>query len=119
MHTLMFLVPEHFHAALRALEDPQLPEELQHYATAAAPDPRSDAIGVLRERYESALEALGSEAVSLLRSWPSATIGGMRLVNVRLRRGLETELKLELPWLSQARRLPCQRESQQAARGQV
>jgi methylmalonyl-CoA mutase len=59
---------QHFYNALRALDDSELPGALEHYPAAVVAG--SDAIGVLRQRYENALEALGPEAVSLLRSWP-------------------------------------------------
>jgi methylmalonyl-CoA mutase len=62
---------QHFYGALQALGDPELPAEFARY-----PDPGQvahldmHAIRLLRAEYEKALEALGPEAVSLLRSWP-------------------------------------------------
>ncbi len=68
---------QHFYNALRALEDPELPGELEPYPAAlvSASDGDSDATSVLRQHYEQALEALGPEAVSLLRSWPERLAG--------------------------------------------
>jgi methylmalonyl-CoA mutase len=95
---------QHFHNALKALDDSELPGALEHYPGALEHYPGAlehypgalehypgalehhpaarvaqgadgtsegaNAITVLRHRYEQALEALGPEAVSLLRSWP-------------------------------------------------
>jgi methylmalonyl-CoA mutase len=70
---------QHFYSALKALGDPELPGELEHLAGLAAhaddSDQNSHALSALREAYEQALEALGSEAVSLLRSWPERLAG--------------------------------------------
>jgi methylmalonyl-CoA mutase len=68
---------QHFYGALKALGDSDLPVELGRYADRGdqVSDPDMRVVGVLRERYEEALEALGSEAVSLLRSWPERLAG--------------------------------------------
>jgi methylmalonyl-CoA mutase len=67
---------QHLYEALRALEDPELPAELEPYPGAMlgaagqqASSPAADALAVLRERYNDALAALGPEATGLLRGW--------------------------------------------------
>jgi methylmalonyl-CoA mutase len=62
----------HFHAALRALDDPGLPELLDAVPSDAdvQAHPDAQALTVLRDRYGQALSTLGAEAVALLQSWP-------------------------------------------------
>ncbi len=57
-------VAQHCYEALRALGDPDLPEPLQPYPSAALSDDAP-----LRARYNAALEELGAEALGLLRGW--------------------------------------------------
>ncbi len=59
-----------YYEALEVLEDPALPAPLEPYPTAAALGDEDGARGLLRQRYNAALEAMGSEAVALLREWP-------------------------------------------------
>jgi methylmalonyl-CoA mutase len=58
------------HEALRLLEDPLLPEPLDRFADASLADPAEPARAKLREAYNDALDAVGAEAVDLLRHWP-------------------------------------------------
>jgi methylmalonyl-CoA mutase len=58
------------HEALRALEDPLLPAPLDRYPDAALTDPADASLARLRGAYDDALDAVGPEAVELLRQWP-------------------------------------------------
>jgi len=65
-------VTQHCYEALRALGDPALPDEFE--ACRATDRPGGDgspgaALAPLRERYNEALETLGTEATNLLRRW--------------------------------------------------
>jgi methylmalonyl-CoA mutase len=57
--------------ALRALADPHLPAPLERFPDAALTDASDGARATLREAYDDALDAVGPEAVSLLRRWPA------------------------------------------------
>ena len=61
---------QHLFEALRAIDDPLLPDELVAYKAEAltADDDRS--LLVLRQRYQEALSDLTSESIKLLREWP-------------------------------------------------
>ena len=63
---------QHLYAALKALEDPALPEPLERYSANALTDPGTvDAsLLVLRQRYQEAIGALDPSAVGALQSWP-------------------------------------------------
>ncbi len=63
------------HDALRALEDPLLPAPLDRYPEAAIDAPADASLARLREAYNDALDALGPEAVDLLRKWPALATG--------------------------------------------
>jgi len=63
------------HEALRALEDPLLPAPLDRYPDAALADPADASLARLREAYDDALDAIGPEAVELLRQWPALAKG--------------------------------------------
>ena len=63
------------HEALRALEDPLLPAPLDRYPDAALADPSYASLARLREAYDDALDAIGPEAVELLRQWPALAKG--------------------------------------------
>jgi isobutyryl-CoA mutase len=54
--------------SLRLLADPELPAPLDAYPAAALTDARR---GELRRAYNTALEAMGSEALGLLKAWPA------------------------------------------------
>jgi methylmalonyl-CoA mutase len=58
-----------FHESLRALADPALPAPLDPYPEADLDPDEGDGRAPLRARYNEALEALGPEAVGLLRGW--------------------------------------------------
>ncbi|HET9075041.1 MAG TPA: methylmalonyl-CoA mutase family protein [Solirubrobacteraceae bacterium] len=69
---------QHFYNALAALEDPELPAELEPFSAQSTPEashPDAHALSVLRRRYAAALDALGPEAVGLLRAWPERLAG--------------------------------------------
>jgi methylmalonyl-CoA mutase len=60
-----------YYEALKALDDPELPEALAPYAKdtlSAADDPSRQ---VLRQRYNAALDTIGGEGLKLLREWPA------------------------------------------------
>jgi len=57
--------------ALRTLDDPQLPAPLDRFPDAALADRTDPARARLRDAYNDALDAVGPEAVELLRSWPA------------------------------------------------
>jgi methylmalonyl-CoA mutase len=64
------------HEALRALGDPQLPAPLDRYPGAALADtPDDPSLARLREAYNDSLDAVGPEAVELLRHWPALATG--------------------------------------------
>ena len=63
------------HEALRALEDPLLPAPLDRYPEAAIAAPADASLARLREAYNDALDAVGAEAVDLLRKWPALATG--------------------------------------------
>jgi methylmalonyl-CoA mutase len=62
---------QHCYEALRALDDPQLPAEFESYKAAALTDAGDRSLMVLRQRYQAAMDDLGSEALSLLKNWPA------------------------------------------------
>ena len=62
---------QHLYEALRALDDPDLPEKLGAYMPNALADNKDRSILVLRQRYQEALQELSSDAISLLREWPA------------------------------------------------
>ncbi|MEM7611284.1 MAG: methylmalonyl-CoA mutase family protein, partial [Pseudomonadota bacterium] len=66
---------QHLFEALRAIEDPQLPRALERYAPDALTDDVDRSLLVLRQRYQEAVGALGSEAIELLDNWPARRDG--------------------------------------------
>ncbi|MCI0518094.1 MAG: cobalamin-dependent protein, partial [Woeseiaceae bacterium] len=56
---------QHCYEALRALDDPQLPAEFESFPSAALTDGTDRSRMVLRQRYQAAMDELGSEALSL------------------------------------------------------
>ncbi|MFT5499987.1 MAG: methylmalonyl-CoA mutase [Woeseiaceae bacterium] len=62
---------QHLHEALKALEDPDLPNAFDAYGANALADNKDRSILVLRQRYQEALKELSSEAIRLLREWPA------------------------------------------------
>jgi len=63
---------QNYHEALKALDDPDLPEPLALYRDCASDD-RS--MQLLRQRYNEALKALSPDAVEQLRQWPARFAG--------------------------------------------
>jgi methylmalonyl-CoA mutase len=62
---------QHLYEALKALEDPELPEPRQAYADDALTGGGDRSLLTLRQRYQEALHALSSEALALLQEWPA------------------------------------------------
>ncbi len=112
------------HEALRTLEDPLLPAPLDRYPDAALAAAADAAQVRLREAYNDALDAVGPEAVDLLRQWPalakSATDAQYALRGARprdSRRELHGDAEphagaeargAEIPRLGRAARVPAQ-----------
>src|SRR4030095_2416927 len=61
------------HEALDVLGDPLLPAGLDRYADSALADTTDPARARLREAYNDALDAVGAEAIELLRQWPTVS----------------------------------------------
>ncbi|MEC9341613.1 MAG: methylmalonyl-CoA mutase family protein, partial [Pseudomonadota bacterium] len=62
----------HFHHALSALQDPALPVWLDRYPAAALDDDSQErGLLTLRQRYQSRLDDLDDESLTLLRGWPA------------------------------------------------
>jgi len=61
------------HEALRVLGDPPLPAALERYADAALADASDPARARLRDAYNDALDAVGAEAIELLKQWPTVS----------------------------------------------
>jgi methylmalonyl-CoA mutase len=57
--------------SLRLLDDPELPKPFDAFAEAALADQSSAERARLRDAYNDALEAVGAEALALLRQWPA------------------------------------------------
>jgi len=66
---------QHFYEAMKALDDPKLPEPLYEFTAADLTDDADKSLLVLRQRYQEALSDIGSEAISLLREWPARKAG--------------------------------------------
>ena len=62
---------QHLYEALKALEDPDLPDVFSPYFANALADNKDRSILVLRQRYQEALHELSTEALGLLRDWPA------------------------------------------------
>ena len=62
---------QHLFEALKALDDPILPDRFDAYPPNALADNKDRSILVLRQRYQEALKELSSEAITLLREWPA------------------------------------------------
>jgi methylmalonyl-CoA mutase len=63
---------QHYFEALKAVEDPRLPPELEAFPEDAltAPDV-DDSVLLLRRKYQEAFRQLSQQAIELLRSWPT------------------------------------------------
>ena len=62
---------QHLYEALKALNDPELPESFEKYAAHALADYKDGSILVLRQRYQEAIGEISAEALKLLREWPA------------------------------------------------
>jgi methylmalonyl-CoA mutase len=62
---------QHLYEALRALEDPELPEPFDPYFANALADNKDRSILVLRQRYQEAIGEISDEGLKLLREWPT------------------------------------------------
>ncbi|MEX2258128.1 MAG: methylmalonyl-CoA mutase family protein [Woeseia sp.] len=61
---------QHLYEALKALEDPELPDTWQPYATEALSGEGDRSLLTLRQRYQQTLDELSQDAIQLLREWP-------------------------------------------------
>jgi methylmalonyl-CoA mutase len=59
-----------YYDALKALEDARLPDPLSPCDAAASLAEGNNAVNLLRQRYNAALETVGTDGVKLLREWP-------------------------------------------------
>ena len=66
---------QHLYAALRALEDSQIPPQFDRYAGDALTGDGDRSLLVLRQRYQEALGELSAESIELLRNWPERKAG--------------------------------------------
>jgi methylmalonyl-CoA mutase len=66
---------QHLYEALKAIEDPRLPEVFSAYAASDLTDNQDRSAMVLRQRYQEALGELSGEAITLLREWPERKAG--------------------------------------------
>ena len=66
---------QHLYEALKTLEDPQLPSQLNRYKTEALTADEDRSLLVLRQRYQEILGELTSDSIDLLRSWPERKAG--------------------------------------------
>jgi len=66
---------QHLYEALKMLEDPQLPPQLNRYKTEALTADEDRSLLVLRQRYQEMLGELTSDSIDLLRSWPERKAG--------------------------------------------
>lgn len=63
---------QHYFEALKALDDPALPEVMLPYADVVLSNSDADpSVAALRRKYQEALESLDSESIELLRGWPA------------------------------------------------
>jgi len=61
---------QHLYEALKAIEDPRLPGELELYKPEGLTEADDRSLMVLRQRYQEAVSDLSPESVRLLREWP-------------------------------------------------
>ncbi len=66
---------QHAYEALKLLDDPELPAELDRYADTALTDDSDPSRAVLRQRYQEAIGALSTESIELLKRWPERRDG--------------------------------------------
>jgi methylmalonyl-CoA mutase len=61
---------QHLYEALKAVDDPLLPQEFELYHASALTDSDDRSLLVLRQRYQEALSEIAPESIQLLRAWP-------------------------------------------------
>jgi methylmalonyl-CoA mutase len=61
---------QHLFEALKAIDDPLLPQQFELYHANALTDGNDRSLLVLRQRYQEALSELTPESIQLLRAWP-------------------------------------------------
>jgi methylmalonyl-CoA mutase len=66
---------QHLYEALKALDDPALPEELGAYRPEDLTGGADNSLLVLRQRYQECIRELTGESLDLLREWPSRKAG--------------------------------------------
>jgi methylmalonyl-CoA mutase len=66
---------QHLYEALKAIEDPRLPDVLELYKPESLTDGDDRSLMVLRQRYQEAVNDLSPESVRLLREWPQRKEG--------------------------------------------
>jgi methylmalonyl-CoA mutase len=66
---------QHLYEALKAIEDPRLPDVLELYKPESLTDGDDRSLMVLRQRYQEAVSDLSPESVRLLREWPKRKEG--------------------------------------------
>jgi len=66
---------QHVFESLKLLEDPELPAELDPYASDALTGGDDRSLLVLRQRYQEAIADLTAESLALLREWPTRKAG--------------------------------------------
>ena len=66
---------QHVFESLKLLEDPELPDELAPYPSAALTDGGDRSLLTLRQRYQEALGDLSADSLDLLREWPARKEG--------------------------------------------
>jgi len=66
---------QHVYESLKLLEDPELPEQLELFPSAALTEGGDRSLLVLRQRYQEALGDLSADSLALLREWPSRKEG--------------------------------------------
>ncbi len=66
---------QHVYEALKLLEDPELPDELETYPSAALVEDGDRSLLTLRQRYQEAISDLTADSLNLLREWPARKEG--------------------------------------------
>ncbi|MDH3747410.1 MAG: methylmalonyl-CoA mutase family protein [Gammaproteobacteria bacterium] len=66
---------QHLYEALKLLQDPALPAELEAYSKDVLNESGDRSLSVLRQRYQETLNELAAESVRLLQEWPARKAG--------------------------------------------
>jgi len=66
---------QHLYEALRTLEDPALPDELELYGADELSGHEDRSLQVLRQRYQETLQGMTNDSISLLKEWPEHRAG--------------------------------------------